>query len=297
MSGWDSVATNEPKKIERKRGNKKMSKDAEVKETKPKVVDDFFTPIDECEVSDALKVAVYGDPGSGKSHFAASFPEPIFVIDTENRFARLGKKFPGKDIRVMHCYREDDEGLFDPVATLHNAEIAVSRARKAAKESGVGTIVIDSASDIWVMAQEYMKTEHLNRDRFALVNREGWNWGIANKRNDAVVMKALVQDVHVVVTGKAAYDEAGLSRGTWRKDVPYQADVIIYLCCTQEDEEDEPTYTATIEKCAENGALQTTTHNDLTFDKLYTLIDWSANDEPEKDSKKSSKSGKSGKKK
>ena len=295
MSGWDSVAET-PKKIERTRGKKKMPKESEAK---PSVVDDFFTPIEDCEVSDALKVAVYGDPGSGKSHFAASFPEPIFVIDTENRFARLGKKFPGKDIRVMHCYSEDDEGLFDPVATLHNAEIAVSRARKAAKagDGAVGTIVIDSASDIWVMAQEYMKTEHLNRDRFALVNREGWNWGIANKRNDAVVMKALVQDVHVVVTGKSAYDEAGLSRGTWRKDVPYQADVIIYLCCTQEDEEDEPTYTATIEKCAENGALQTTTHDDLTFEKLYQLVNRSESDGKAQDKKKSAKSSKSGKKK
>ena len=274
MSGWDSVAKKEPKKVERNR-RKSNKTGGEVKEVAAKptaIADDFFTPIADCVVSDKIKCAVYGDPGSGKSHFAASFPEPIFVIDTENRFARLGAKYPGKDIRVMHCYMEDDEGLFDPVATLHNAEIAIARARAACKDKAVGTIVIDSASDIWVMAQEYMKTEHLSRDRFALVNREGWNWGIANKRNDAVVMKALVQDCNVVVTGKAAYDEAGLSRGTWRKDVPYAADVILYLSCTQDDESEEPIYTATIEKCAENGLLQTTVHENMNYEQLYNLV-------------------------
>ena len=298
MSGWDSVASNEPKKVQRNRRKSKKT-GGEIKEEKPKsTADDFFSPISECEVSDKLKVAVYGDPGSGKSHFAASFPEPVFVIDTENRFARLGSKYPGKDIRVMHCYEEDDEGLFDPVATLHKAEVAIARARAACKDGAVGTIVIDSASDIWVMAQEYMKVEHLSRDRFALVNREGWNWGIANKRNDAVVMKALVQDCNVVVTGKAAYDEAGLSRGTWRKDVPYAADVILYLSCAQDDESEEPIYTATIEKCAENGLLQTTVHENMDYEQLYNLVN-PASDHAEMAEEKTKKkaAGKSSKKK
>lgn len=277
MSGWKDIKKEDdkPKKVEAKRrGKKKAAKGKGIsQEGRPTpLTDSLFTPIDDCIVSDKLKVAVYGDPGSGKSHFAATFPEPIFVIDTENRFARLGSKFPGKDIHVLHCYAEDEEGLFDPVATLYRAEIAISQARAQCKDDAVGTIVIDSASDIWAMSQEYMKVEHLNKDRFALVNREGWNWGIANQRNDSIVMKALVQDCHVVITGKIAYDDAGLTRGTWRKDVPYQADLVLVTQCVHSDEDETTEYLCTIEKCAENGRLQTKVVEDLTYEKLYELV-------------------------
>jgi len=275
MSGWDNVKKEKPKKVTKSRRKKpkgsERTKDV-VQETIVHESTALFTNIEDCTVSDKLKVGVYGDPGSGKSHFAASFPEPIFVIDTENRFARLNRKFPGKDIRVMHCYAETPDGIFDPVAALHKAEIAISAARSMCKEGDVGTIVIDSASDIWQMSQEYMKVEHLNRDRFALVNREGWNWGIANQRNDSIIMKALVQDCHVVITGKASYDDAGLGRGTWRKDVPFQCDVIVYVQCVDSDEEEDPEYRYTIEKCAENGRLQTRVIENLDYENLYNAV-------------------------
>jgi hypothetical protein len=279
MSGWETVGKN-GKKPKAQRRSKKLKDEAEkeVKEAAPAEtfasIDDAFTAIADMEVTDYLKVGIYGEPGSGKSHFAATFPEPIYVIDTENRFARLGRKFPGKDIRVMHCYAEDKDGIFDPVATLHKMEQAISQIRKMSKEktSSVGTIVLDSTSDVWQYSMEYMKIEHLTKDRFALVNREGWNWGIANKRNDAVVLKSIVQDAHVVLTGKIAYDDSGSTRGTWRKEVPYFVDVIIVVQCVDSDDDEEPSYFYTIEKCAENGRLQTQTHEDLTYSNLYNMI-------------------------
>ena len=275
MSGWEKVGT---KKTTKSRRRSKEVRAEGKDETAPKEqfasIDDAFTAIQDMEVTDYLKVGIYGEPGAGKSHFAASFPEPVYVIDTENRFARLGRKFPGKDIRVMHCYREDAEGIFDPVATLHQMEQAISTIRKLSKDdkSAVGTIVLDSTSDVWQYSMEYMKIEHLTKDRFALVNREGWNWGIANKRNDAVVLKAIVQDAHVVLTGKIAYDDSGSTRGTWRKEVPYFVDVIIVAQCVDSDDDEEPEYFYTIEKCAENGRLQTQVHQDLDYEKLYNLI-------------------------
>ena len=274
MSGWEKVGN---KKTKSRRRSTEVRAEGEDETTEKQTfasIEEAFTAIEEMEVTDYLKVGIYGEPGSGKSHFAASFPEPVYVIDTENRFARLGRKFPGKDIRVMHCYQEDSEGIFDPVATLHQMEQAISTIRKLSKDnkSAVGTIVLDSTSDVWQYSMEYMKIEHLTKDRFALVNREGWNWGIANKRNDAVVLKAIVQDAHVVLTGKIAYDDSGSTRGTWRKEVPYFVDVIIVAQCVDSDDDEEPQYFYTIEKCAENGRLQTQIHEDLNYDKLYNLI-------------------------
>ena len=278
MSGWETVGKNPKEEKKAKTKSRRRSKELNVAEETPKetfaTIEDAFTAISEMEVTDYLKIGIYGEPGSGKSHFAATFPEPIYVIDTENRFARLGRKFPGKDIRVMHCYAEDGDGIFDPVATLHKMEQAISQIRTMIKQdkSSVGTIVLDSTSDVWQYSMEYMKIEHLTKDRFALVNREGWNWGIANKRNDAVVLKAVVQDAHVVLTGKIAYDDSGSTRGTWRKEVPYFVDVIIVVQCVDSDDDEEPTYFYTIEKCAENGRLQTQTHENLTYDNLYKMV-------------------------
>lgn len=281
MSGWETIGKDgkKPKKERRSKAIKTVEEKKTIEvEAKAKhkfdSLADAFTAIQDMEVTDYLKVGVYGEPGSGKSHFAATFPEPIYVIDTENRFARLGRKFPGKDIRVMHCYAEDDDGIFDPVATLHKMEQAISQIRALSKAdtASVGTIVLDSASDVWQYSMEYMKIEHLTKDRFALVNREGWNWGIANKRNDAVVLKAVVQDAHVVLTGKIAYDDSGSTRGTWRKEVPYFVDVIIVVQCVDSDDDEEPAYFYTIEKCAENGRLQTQTHENLDYSNLYNMI-------------------------
>lgn len=279
MSGWENVGNKKQAKS-RRRSKELKTTEEETQETFQSI-DDAFTAIQDMEVTDYLKVGIYGEPGAGKSHFAATFPEPIYVIDTENRFSRLGRKFPGKDIKVMHCYKEDAEGIFDPVATLHQMEKAISTIRKIAKEDStkVGTIVLDSTSDVWQYSMEYMKIEHLTKDRFALVNREGWNWGIANKRNDAVVLKAIVQDAHVVLTGKIAYDDSGSTRGTWRKEVPYFVDVIIVAQCVDSDDDEEPQYYYTIEKCAENGRLQTQIHEDLNYDKLYNLVYPGRNDE------------------
>ena len=96
MSGWDNVKKEKPQKVKKTRRKAPKGSDRTTDEGQEGIVHSsnaLFTNIADCTVSDKLKVGVYGDPGSGKSHFAASFPEPIFVIDTENRFAMLNRKF------------------------------------------------------------------------------------------------------------------------------------------------------------------------------------------------------------
>ncbi|MGH7900322.1 MAG: hypothetical protein ACRENZ_01150, partial [Thermodesulfobacteriota bacterium] len=73
---------------------------------KPEVantVDELFVPIKKALQRRGVKAFVWGSYGVGKTHFALSFPEPIYVISTEFGVGQLQKQFPNKDIRIMEC--------------------------------------------------------------------------------------------------------------------------------------------------------------------------------------------------
>ena len=125
------------------------------KTTEVKKADDMFTPIKQVNKRRGLKVMIWGETECGKTYFALSFPEPIYVISTEFGVSQLQHHFPDKDIRIMECsepYTEtpgkaDDNEPFaiDPVKSLEKVELAT----EALKDITKGTIVIDSVSDIW----------------------------------------------------------------------------------------------------------------------------------------------------
>jgi len=95
-----------------------------------------------------LKVLIFGEPEVGKTHFALTFPEPIFVIDTEFGVAPLLSKepFKNKDIRVFEaCQLDVDTVEVDPIKSIEAVEQAITALQRVDK----GTIVIDSATDIW----------------------------------------------------------------------------------------------------------------------------------------------------
>ena len=84
MSGWDNLSAKPVKKERRSRkpGGKNIEEPKPVETPTFNNID--FVPIEDSPVTDQLKIGIYGEPGSGKSHFCATMPEPIFVIDTEN---------------------------------------------------------------------------------------------------------------------------------------------------------------------------------------------------------------------
>ncbi len=60
-----------------------------------------FKSLSEVEKKRGLKVGIYGDFATGKTHFALTAPEPIFIIDTEMGASPLAYQFKEKDIKVL----------------------------------------------------------------------------------------------------------------------------------------------------------------------------------------------------
>lgn len=89
-------------------------------------------------------VLVEGEQGSGKTHLAMTFPEPIFLLDTENRADKVAAKFAG----YKEVYRKRCQTFNDIRQTL--LQLVFPHFER-------GTVVIDSGSDL----QRYAESEFL----------------------------------------------------------------------------------------------------------------------------------------
>src|SRR3990167_234221 len=98
-----------------------------------------------------------GDTGSGKTYTAMSFPEPIFIIDTESRAMQTKYyNYKDKDIKIFEPiqfktqYKADDEDPLDSHATIKEiSKFIISLANKVKSgEITKGTIIVDSSTDI-----------------------------------------------------------------------------------------------------------------------------------------------------
>jgi hypothetical protein len=114
------------------------------KKEEKKTEDIWLTP-DKLQKKTGLKVLVWGEPETGKTHFALTFPPPIYVIDTEFGTAPLLPKFKGKEVYVFPACQLDADVKVDPVQSIEAVEEAISKLGRLDK----GTIVLDSATDLW----------------------------------------------------------------------------------------------------------------------------------------------------
>ena len=61
---------------------REVKEEGPVKVPQPKTFSKYF---DKFRKPKAFVTLLYGDTGSGKTYTAMTFPEPIYVIDTENK--------------------------------------------------------------------------------------------------------------------------------------------------------------------------------------------------------------------
>jgi hypothetical protein len=185
-----------------------------------------------------LKFAVTGKPKSGKSRFALSCPGPIYVIETEPGLPPLAKIFPNKEIYFVDVYEPDYSGVFevDTLKTLAKIDSAVKqiRAMLITDPKSVGTIVLDSVTDIWKWVIEWMKLDILKIDKTARVKQQ-WDYGYANTKYQNIIMQVISLPVHVVLTAqdKEEYAGAGQPSGvyepSWMWQTPQWVDIQMNL--------------------------------------------------------------------
>ena len=269
---------------------KKVEKAKAVEVKKPS---DLFTPIKEVNQRRGLKVMIWGDTECGKTYFALSFPEPIYVISTEFGVSQLQHHFPDKDIRIMECSEpytetpgkadEDEPFAIDPVRSLEKVELAT----EALKDVTKGTIVIDSVSDIWSWLGMWLhynaQTSTSKKSGKEFMMRTEWQH--ANAKYRWLIMRLLSRPCHVVFTSRsgAVYDSNGnLTAQTKAKaqgESAYYVDVYIKAQKRPMPVEENGKVTsrmvtkrmATLEKCRFNAVNNLQVEN-LTFDNLKSSL-------------------------
>ena len=244
-------------------------------EENKKDVTTWFKSLSDTEQRRGLKVLSYGNFSTGKTHFALSCPSPVFVIDTENGTGPLASKFPEAKVINICSLEGDDESEKDEVKNFENFQKAVEYLISLPDEQ-IGTIVVDSITDVWSWCQGYAKVKifKLNvEDRL----KQRFDWGVVNTLLRKQVLKLINKNCNIVFTAREAdiYDDAsgpsGRVKPETQKKVPFFVDIVLH----HEIKLLKPgqiSFIAKIEKCRHNGTILGKTIENPTLDKLKEII-------------------------
>ncbi len=236
----------------------------EVKEEKSEMI---FKPLSEAEEKRGLKIGLYGDFATGKTHFALTAPEPIYVIDTEIGASPLAHLFKGKDIKVLDVAEENGSKSYEKI--LEAVEFI-------SKQEKLGTVVIDSVSDFWEFAQEYAKINIFKikpEQRLA----QQWDWGVINKLYLGLLLRLLKLNCNLIVTAResevyaGAGQPMGIYKPKWQKNTGFWVDFVLYQS-RKTDKMGNTTFYSNIEKSRPVGKIMGKTFQDLDFQKLVNEI-------------------------
>lgn len=204
-------------------------------------VEEFFKSAVDIPAVEGLRVGVFGPTGIGKTHFALTAPRPTFVIDTEFGTSLVVNN-PEENIKeperiyVMEALRlkEEDGNIdVDPIGSLEDVEEALKAVLKyiADHKEERGTVVIDSASDIWAWMGMWLEEEAAT-----VFTKTGkmlrTEWGKANKRYMKLIWRLLRSKWNVILTGKdnPVFDSEGKPTAVtvprWQKDTVFWLDLV-----------------------------------------------------------------------
>ncbi|AGM11957.1 hypothetical protein DNAM5_98 [Haloarcula californiae tailed virus 1] len=90
-------------------------------------------------------------PGSGKTHFGFTMPQPVCIIDTEGKAHQLASKFEDKVTYIWQPdnYDEARDAMFEAIDVLD----------RYLEKGHRGTIVVDSMSEMW----EWSKQKYVSK--------------------------------------------------------------------------------------------------------------------------------------
>lgn len=209
------------------------------------------------EISNApqgIDVLVFGDTDVGKTFFGMTFPEPIFIIDTEKRADKTKKyHYPNKDVRVFDPivikddYVDDEDAIDYPssIDNITNFMVALNKKMQSG-EITQGTVVVDSLTDIWTWIQHWGKERLAKKgriDKELLTIKNQFDWGVPNGKNArlmALMKHVTSKGINFVGTSREAKtpdyveqksSKVGLPTEKIRtqKDVPFIFSTILHL--------------------------------------------------------------------
>ena len=226
-----------------------------------------FKPLKVAEEKRGLKVGIYGDYATGKTHFALTAPEPVFIIDTELGSALLADTFKGKDIKVI------DAAEIDATTSYEKIIEAIDLIYEQEK---VGTVIFDSATDLWEICQEYAKVNIFKIKPEARLAQQ-WDWGVINKLYMKILMKLIKLDCNLIITAREAEIYVGPGqisnqvRPKWQKMTGFWVDFVLHNT-KKIDKTGKLTFNTNIEKSRATAKLMGKTIQNLDFKQLEELI-------------------------
>lgn len=215
-----------------------------------------FKKLSEAKIDRGIKVLSYGNYNTGKTHFALSSNLPVFIIDTENGASPLADKFP--DAQVINISNIDNDNVEekDEVKNFENYQNAVDYLSKLPDEQ-IGTIIIDSISDIWEWTQAYAKIKVFKlsiEDRL----KAQFDWGIINRLYKAQLSKLINKKCNLIITARESEiyngpNPSGKYQPKCQKLTPYWVDVVLYHQMKFINK--QLLFNAEIKKCRQKGEL------------------------------------------
>ncbi len=217
-------------------GNKPLSNTTEEEK---KSIKEFFKPSVDLEILSGIKIGVYGRWKVGKTHFALTAPLPIYVVDTEGSCKTNSKVFTTDRqheifiSEVVNWASKKDKKV-DLMASLDAVMDSIDVLTDMIMENpdSSGTIVIDSASDIWDWLNQWLE---LTAERTKGGNINRLEWGKANRKYTEFMYMLLRSNWNVIMTFRSheAVSDKGQSLGydkpKWQKNTPYWLDLIAEL--------------------------------------------------------------------
>jgi hypothetical protein len=222
-----------------------------------------------------LKILSYGDFSTGKTHFGLTGKGPVFIIDTENGSSPLGKKFP--EARVLNISSMEFDGADEELPEVENY-IKLEKAIDylvALPDNEVGTIVLDSLTDVWSWCQAYAK---IKRFKLSIDDRlkQQFDWGIINAMYNRFIMKLVNKNCNIVFTARQNEVYAGAGQPTGQhtpacqKRTPFFVDIVLYHTCRLDSKGFQ--FNAKITKMRQKSTLLGKVIINPTFDKIEEMI-------------------------
>jgi hypothetical protein len=251
---------------------KNIEEEKEIKMEKENKI--LFKSLKDTKENRGIKILSYGNFSTGKTHFALNSDKPVFIIDTENGASPLADKFP--DAKVINICSVEGENVDekDEVKNFENFQEIVDFLIKI-PDKEIGTIIVDSISDVWSWAQAYAKTKVFKipiEDRF----KQQFDWGVPNSLIRKTVLKFINKNCNVIFTAREGeiYDGPGQPSGKFKpetqKKIPFYVDIVLHHETKFINK--QILFQAKIEKCRQKGELIGKIVENPTLEKIKELL-------------------------
>lgn len=155
----------------------------------------------------------YGNPGTGKTHFGYTMPDPVMIIDTEGKADAISQKFDSEHFVWQPSNYDEAVDALDQALDVGDKFLR--------EEDQRGTIVVDSFSLIWDWSQQkYMEMAYPGREQnevnFSSALQAGGesDWqSIKRYHNERFRERMLDSDLHLYWTAMSAEDYGAIIEG------------------------------------------------------------------------------------